>query len=297
MRGGIHWACTSAGCRIFIIGLAQKVLIADQLAGIARLVFDTLAHPGFVDSWVGLVAYTLQIYFDFAGYSNMAVGLGLCLGFALPRNFRLPYTSRSVTEFWRRWHMSLSSWLRDYLYIPLGGSRGSQAQTYRNLVTVFLLCGLWHGASWNFVLWGAWHGLFLVVERAGLRSLLDRLPRVATLAYTLLAVTGGWVLFRSRDIHAALDFYGSMAGLDGWNDLDFNVHIALQPAVELAMIIGSLLALVRKWPHLKLPKQRGPISVGSRRAIAVIDGVWTFGLLLLSMLTVAAGAYSPFLVL
>ena len=154
-----------AGTRLFIIGLAQKVLIADPVARVAHVVFDQTPAPGMTEAWLGLLSYTVQIYFDFAGYSNMAVGLGFLLGFSLPRNFRLPYTALSISEFWRRWHMSLSSWLRDYLYIPLGGNRGGGWRTWRNLITVFLLCGLWHGASWNFVLWGAWHGGFLVLER------------------------------------------------------------------------------------------------------------------------------------
>ena len=132
----------------------------------------------------------------------MAIGMGIVLGFTFPRNFRMPYTSLSITEFWRRWHMSLSSWLRDYLYIPLGGNRGSNIQTYRNLVMVFLLCGLWHGANWTFVLWGMWHGVFLVVERLGLRSLLVRVPIWARWLYALLAVMGGWVLFRAADFPA-----------------------------------------------------------------------------------------------
>ena len=142
---------SAAGLRIFVIGLAQKVLIADQVARIADTVFDRLIHPSLAEAWTGLLAYTIQIYFDFAGYSSMAIGLGLMLGFTLPRNFRLPYASLSITEFWRRWHMSLSAWLRDYLYIPLGGSRNGALKTYRNLVTVFLVCGLWHGANWTFV--------------------------------------------------------------------------------------------------------------------------------------------------
>ena len=165
----------SVGARIFIVGLAQKVLVADVVAPLVQVAFDQLPHRSLVEAWIGLIAYTVQIYFDFAGYSNMAIGLGIVLGFTFPRNFRMPYTSLSITEFWRRWHMSLSSWLRDYLYIPLGGNRGSNAQTYRNLVMVFLLCGLWHGANWTFVLWGAWHGAFLVIERLGLGSALARL--------------------------------------------------------------------------------------------------------------------------
>ena len=166
----------SAGVRIFVIGLAQKVLIADEVARIAETVFDKVGAPNFLEAWLGLGAYSIQIYFDFAGYSNMAIGLGVALGFAFPRNFRLPYTARSITEFWRRWHISLSQWLRDYLYVPLGGSRGSAIETYRNLWLVFLLCGLWHGPNWTFVIWGAHHGCFLIIERAGLRRRLERAP-------------------------------------------------------------------------------------------------------------------------
>jgi alginate O-acetyltransferase complex protein AlgI len=289
-------ARASAGCRIFIIGLAQKVLVADTVATLVRQVFDASSQWSIADAWVGLVAYTLQIYFDFSGYSNMAVGLGLCLGFSLPRNFRLPYSSRSITEFWRRWHMSLSSWLRDYLYIPLGGNRGSAAQTYRNLVTVFLLCGLWHGASWNFLLWGAWHGTFLVIERAGFGRWLDRLPDPVRLTYTLLAVMGGWVLFRSHDVHAAAEFYASLLGLRSWSGLSLNLHFELQPDVLLAIVVGSLLAVVRKWPGAReTPAARTTRPALARAVATAIDGTWTFGLLLLSMLVVASGAYSPFL--
>ena len=166
----------SVGARIFIIGLAQKVLVADVVAPLVSVAFDHVPHRTMPEAWIGLLAYTIQIYFDFAGYSNMAIGLGIVLGFTFPRNFNLPYTSLSITEFWRRWHMSLSSWLRDYLYIPLGGNRGADLKTYRNLVTVFVLCGVWHGANWTFVLWGVWHGAFLVVERLGLKARLARLP-------------------------------------------------------------------------------------------------------------------------
>ena len=162
----------SAGLQIFVIGLAQKLLLADPLAAVVSAVFDKAHSPPALEAWVGALAYALQLYFDFSGYSAMAVGLGMVFGFALPRNFRLPYASRSITEFWRRWHISLSTWFRDYLYIPLGGNRHGTARTYRNLVIVFLLCGLWHGAGWTFVLWGLWHGTFLVLERTGLGRIL-----------------------------------------------------------------------------------------------------------------------------
>src|SRR5580698_2432332 len=200
----------SVGARIFIIGLAQKVLVADVVAPLVQVAFNTVPHRSMAEAWIGLISYTVQIYFDFAGYSNMAIGLGIVLGFTFPRNFRMPYTSLSITEFWRRWHMSLSSWLRDYLYIPLGGNRGSNAQTYRNLVMVFLLCGLWHGANWTFVLWGAWHGAFLVIERLGLQSVLARIPAPARWAYALLAVMGGWVLFRSSNLSGAIGYFASL---------------------------------------------------------------------------------------
>jgi alginate O-acetyltransferase complex protein AlgI len=183
----------SVGARIFIVGLAQKVLVADVVAPLARVAFDQSPHRELAEAWIGLTAYTVQIYFDFAGYSNMAIGLGIVLGFTFPRNFCMPYTSLSITEFWRRWHMSLSSWLRDYLYIPLGGNRGTDLQTYRNLVTVFVLCGAWHGANWTFVLWGVWHGSFLVLERLGLGSLLAPISVWLRWVYALLAVMGGWV--------------------------------------------------------------------------------------------------------
>ncbi len=206
----------SVGARIFIIGLAQKVLIADPIAPLVQVIFDDTFGPNMATSWLGLLGYSLQIYFDFAGYSNMAVGLGLIMGFSLPLNFRLPYTAQSISEFWRRWHISLSSWLRDYLYIPLGGSRRGDRRTYVNLVTVFLLCGLWHGASWNFVLWGAWHGAFLIIERLAGINVEIRPPAAARWLYAMLVVTGGWVLFRLVTSGMPRTFMPACWGGTGW---------------------------------------------------------------------------------
>jgi alginate O-acetyltransferase complex protein AlgI len=279
-------AFASAGARIFIIGLAQKVLIADRLAPVVQTVFDQTLRPTMAEAWTGVLAYTVQIYYDFAGYSNMAVGIGLILGFTLPRNFRLPYASLSITEFWRRWHMSLSAWLRDYLYIPLGGSRGGKWQTYRNLITVFLLCGLWHGASWNFVLWGVWHGAFLVAERSFLGRQLARLPAPAQWAYALVVVMAGWVLFRARDLATARTIYGGMLGLHGTLALRFDVHVALNPGNVAPLIVGCALAVLPRW--VRLPSLGQPVA-------AVGDTAWTFSLLILTMISVAAGAFSPFL--
>src|SRR5437762_694029 len=164
------------GVQRFIIGLAKKVLIANNVAATADAIFGMpVDRLSAAHAWLGLLCYTLQIYFDFSGYSDMAIGLGAMFGFRFPENFRWPYIAASVQEFWRRWHMSLSSWFRDYLYVPLGGSRVSPARTYVNLVAVFFLCGLWHGASWNFVVWGLFHGTFLVAERLGLAAAVRRL--------------------------------------------------------------------------------------------------------------------------
>jgi alginate O-acetyltransferase complex protein AlgI len=277
----------SAGARIFVIGLAQKVMVADQVSQLVEVVFDHTRHPALGEAWLGLTAYTIQIYFDFAGYSNMAIGIGLMLGFTLPRNFRLPYLSQSITEFWRRWHMSLSSWLRDYLYIPLGGNRYGPARTYRNLITVFLLCGLWHGASWNFVLWGIWHGGFLVFERLGLGRLLLQLPAVLRWAYTLLVVMGGWVLFRAHNLGSAGRMYKGLAGAFGVGSLSFETHAALQPAVAFWLILGCAFAVIPHWLK-RLPAAPAPLRAAS-------DAAWTSALLVFSALWVAAGAYSPFL--
>jgi D-alanyl-lipoteichoic acid acyltransferase DltB (MBOAT superfamily) len=282
----------SAGMRIFIIGLAQKVLIADEVARIAEAVFDKVGEPSFVEAWLGLGAYTIQIYFDFAGYSNMAIGLGLALGFAFPRNFRLPYTSHSITEFWRRWHISLSQWLRDYLYIPLGGSRGSAIETYRNLCLVFLLCGLWHGANWTFVIWGMHHGSFLIIERAWLRRRLEQAPAIVTRLYALTAVMTGWVWFRARDFDHALTFFASLAGANGWAELNMSTHSVLHPAIIAAMAIGIVLATVRV--NVSRAFQLATARI-ARPAYTVADTIAIAVFLGLAVLSVAAGSYSPFL--
>jgi alginate O-acetyltransferase complex protein AlgI len=195
------------GSGLFVFGLAQKVLIANNVAEVADAAFNTApASLGTAQAWLGAVAYSLQIFFDFAGYSLMAIGLGLFMGFRFPDNFNYPYISRSVTEFWRRWHMSLSSWFRDYLYIPLGGNRRGPLRTYFNLLAVFTLCGIWHGAAWTFLVWGLYHGLLLVIERLGLGRVLQALPVALAHLYTLLAVLVGWVLFRADTLEQALAY-------------------------------------------------------------------------------------------
>jgi alginate O-acetyltransferase complex protein AlgI len=203
----------SSGVAIFVLGLAKKILLADAMGEIADAAFGA-ASPAAVDAWFGATAYAFQIYFDFAGYSDMAVGLARLLGFELMKNFDAPYRADSITDFWRRWHVSLSTFLRDYLYIPLGGNRKGPLRTYVNLAVVMLLGGLWHGAKWNFVAWGGYHGLLLGYERwRGKTSLYSRLPRMARIAVTFVLMLFSWVLFRAESLTAAGQYLAAMFGL------------------------------------------------------------------------------------
>jgi alginate O-acetyltransferase complex protein AlgI len=201
------------GVAMFSVGLSKKVLLANPCGKVADVVFSA-TPAGTLDSWYGLLAYAFQIYFDFSAYSDMAIGLGLMMGFMFAKNFDSPYQSASITEFWRRWHISLSTWLRDYLYLPLGGNRLGTARTYVNLAVVMLLGGLWHGAAWTFVIWGAIHGGMLVVERVrGKTSFYEKLPRPARVALTFALVNLAWVFFRSNDLPSALAFVGRLFGI------------------------------------------------------------------------------------
>ncbi len=195
------------GVERFILGLAKKVLIANPLGLYADEVFSR--DPSSLQSlgaWMGIFAYTLQIYYDFSGYSDMAIGLGRMMGFHFLENFNYPYVSLSIKEFWRRWHISLSSWFRDYLYIPLGGNKKGNIRTYLNLLVVFILCGFWHGANYTFLFWGAWHGLFLVLERSGLDQFLEKRVYVVQWLYTILIVSIGWVFFRALSIEYGMKY-------------------------------------------------------------------------------------------
>ena len=232
------------GIRRFVLGLAKKLLVANVVAGPADRIFampPSQWNAG--HAWLGIACYTLQIYFDFSGYSDMAIGLGAMFGFRFPENFRHPYVADSVQEFWRRWHVSLSSWFRDYLYVPLGGNRVSAARTYGNLLIVFFLCGLWHGASWNFVIWGLFHGTFLVLERAGLATRLRRVPAPLRHAYLLLVVMVGWVFFRADTLPQAIAFLSAMAALGAAQPTPYSVAWYLTPELGLALaagVVGSI---------------------------------------------------------
>ncbi|MCX7773303.1 MAG: MBOAT family protein [Clostridia bacterium] len=204
------------GIRIFILGLAKKVLIANSMAKVADALLNTQGiHLGVIESWYGMIAYTFQIYYDFSGYSTMAIGLGLMLGFHFPKNFDYPYISRSVTEFWRRWHITLSTFFRDYVYIPLGGNRVSKPRWFLNIFVVWFLTGLWHGASWNFVLWGLYFGCFLVVEKLFLFNFLQRIPKFFGWLYTFVIVVFGWVIFRLEKLSEIGNIIKAMVGFNG----------------------------------------------------------------------------------
>lgn len=203
------------GIQRFIFGLSKKVLIADSMALIADQIFGSKAASiPCAYCWLGAVAYSLQIYFDFSGYSDMAIGLGRMFNFRFLENFNYPYSATSIQDFWRRWHISLSTWFRDYLYIPLGGNRQGRVRTYINMFVVFFLCGLWHGASWNFVVWGVYHGMGLVIERLGFGRLIARLPRALANLYLWLFVMVGWVFFRAPDLSYAVSYLGTMFGFN-----------------------------------------------------------------------------------
>jgi len=243
------------GVCFFVIGMIKKVLIADFLA--ARLVTPLFGHAHqMVGAWLGSLAYTLQIYFDFSAYSDMAVGLAFFLGLRFPQNFDSPYKSVNISEFWRRWHMSLSFWLRDYLFIPLGGSRGTNLQTARNLALTMFLGGLWHGASWTFVLWGLYHGVLLVVHQVSKRR--GWVPRsdAASIAITFVFVTFGWVLFRAPTIHSACATLASMLGAHGVESAHAIVRLVARP--ELGLLLGGLVLVFwapNTW-ELRYPRTR-----------------------------------------
>ncbi|HWA74550.1 MAG TPA: MBOAT family protein [Polyangiaceae bacterium] len=283
------------GVQRFVWGLAKKVLVANVVAKCADEVFAlSPAQLGFGVAWLGVLAYALQIYFDFSGYSDMAVGLGRMFGFRFPENFNYPYVARSITEFWRRWHISLSSWFRDYLYIPLGGNRVSKARTYVNLITVFLLCGLWHGASWAFVIWGALHGLFLVLERSPLGKALGALPRALQHVYALVVVCVGWVFFRAPDATFALHFLKALAGLSQGSPASHPFTLFFTPAVACAGVIGLVLSTpvaARLQARFESAAPR-PASVLLWRFASVCS---IFVLFTLSAAYLATRTYNPFI--
>lgn len=286
----------ASGARRFAIGLGKKVLIADVAARTADQAFGLPAaelSPGL--AWAGTIAYSVQIYFDFSGYSDMAIGLGRMLGLRFRENFSWPYISRSITEYWRRWHLSLSTWFRDYLYIPLGGNRRGALRTYLNLGAIFLLCGLWHGAAWTYVLWGGFQGLFLIVERLFLGRWLERLWRPLSHLYMHLVLLLGWVLFRSADLEQAGHYYRALLGLGSSVEAVYREGWYIGERFWISLGLGALCSLpwIELWWRLERrtraarPQLQALLSLGGNLA--------ALGLLLLALARAAAQTQSPFI--
>ena len=270
----------ASGVCLFIVGLGKKVLIANQMGAM----WDALrAQPGTLCAWMGMFAYTLQIYFDFSGYSDMATGLGRMFGFEFLKNFDYPYIAASVTEFWRRWHISLSSWFREYVYIPLGGNRRGLPRQLLNLLIVWMLTGLWHGASWNFVLWGLYYALLLIAEKLFLLRALERLPKALRHILLLLAVSFGWMLFYFEEPGAGAAFLGRLFRLSAAPAAGTNRVLAYLP-VFLAAALGSTPLPARLWKGLR---ESGAKTVCSVAGLALI--------LLLCTAALAAQSYNPFI--
>ena len=291
------------GLRRFIIGLSKKLLIADVCGSVVTLIYS--AERSVLDSrtaWLAAVCYLIQIYFDFSGYSDMAIGLGLCFGFHFKENFNYPYISSSIQEFWRRWHISLSTWFREYLYIPLGGNRKGKAKTYRNKLIVFFCTGLWHGANWTFIIWGLWHGFFIVAEDAakklfGLgkhgKNRRNPVETVLKHLYTLLVVLIGFVIFRADNMGQAFSMIGAMfSGIRASAQTGLLLAQCLTPLTMFALLFG----LVGSTPVLPMVCRKAEQQTGSVYVcLRVLSYVGALILLLVDILHLSAASYVPFI--
>lgn len=266
----------------FMIGFSKKILIADQLAQTVDTVFKQggISAPS---AWLGVIAYALQIYFDFSGYSDMAIGLGKLFGFNFNENFNYPYISKSIREFWRRWHISLSTWFRDYVYIPMGGSRCGASRAYFNLFFVFLLTGMWHGASWNFVVWGIYYAVFLIFERVWFGKVLEKMPRVLQHLYTLTVVLCGWIFFQATDIKSAVAFIGKLFTVTETMWIDF-IWI-IDRRIIFCLICGIIFSMpISSWIVKKLGNK-----------LAIMYDVFVLCIFIVAIAFLFGSGFSPFL--
>jgi len=270
----------ASGVRLFVVGLAKKVLLANQMGAMWLALQE---QPGIAAAWMGIAAYTLQIYFDFSGYSDMARGLGRMIGFEFLENFNYPYISASVTEFWRRWHISLSTWFREYVYIPLGGNRRGVPRQILNLLIVWMLTGLWHGANWNFLLWGLYYGIILILEKTLLRRVLEKAPAFVGRIYTILAVMIGWVLFFFEDTSALLAFMGRLFVPAAGSVSAANIILAYAPLFAVAVVAATPLGAAC---YRRIRGKSWGRAAGT--AIAAV-------LLLLSVAALVSQSYNPFI--
>lgn len=277
----------SEGIMRFVVGLGKKVLLANQMGAVWTQIYALGGDISALMAWTGAAAYTFQIYFDFSGYSDMAIGLGRMFGFKFPENFRYPYESVSITDFWRRWHITLSTWFKEYLYIPLGGNRRGLARQALNLLIVWTLTGFWHGAGWNFVMWGLYYFAILFIEKLFLLKALDKLPRLFRHAYALLLIVIGWVIFASDDVSVMLPYLSSMFGANG----------ALGGMDVYTLLTRAALMVICCVASTELPKRLFVTAAGkmNEKAAFTVKSVLTLALLALSVVFLIGDSYNPFL--
>jgi alginate O-acetyltransferase complex protein AlgI len=281
----------------FLLGLGRKVLIADQLGHVADKVFgEPLAMLPMPYAWVGLLCYAFQIYFDFAGYSDMAIGLGRMTGFEFLENFNRPYTARSITEFWRRWHISLSNFMRDYLYIPLGGNRVAAWRVKLNLWLVFLASGFWHGASWNFIIWGAFHGSLLSLEKGLGPRRLERIPTWLAMPVTFLLVLVSWVFFRALTLHDAMTFFGRLTDWSSWHVPETRLDLPWPDVIgRRALFVFALAAVCSFIPESLWQRWGWDDALPATTRGAFVRVALGGSILLLATAALANQSYSPFI--
>ena len=280
----------AAGMRRFILGLAKKVLISNVMAVTADALFAApMGEMNILSAWTAAIAYLFQIYFDFSGYSDMAIGMGRIFGFTFQENFRYPYISQSIQEFWRRWHISLSTWFKEYLYIPLGGNRKGKVRTCVNKLIVFFSTGLWHGADWTFVIWGLWHGMFMLLEEV---IPVKKLPRLLRHVYTLLVVTVGFVMFRADTFAQGIQMTGKMFA--GWSFQASQMNLVLQQMTPL-FILTVIIAVIACMPVLKWVREWGETIQPCRKVMEPIGYLMSLFLLVLCILSLSSGTYNPFI--
>ena len=280
----------AAGMRRFILGLAKKVLISNVMAVTADALFAApMGEMNILSAWTAAIAYLFQIYFDFSGYSDMAIGMGRIFGFTFQENFRYPYISQSIQEFWRRWHISLSTWFKEYLYIPLGGNRKGKVRTCVNKLIVFFSTGLWHGADWTFVIWGLWHGMFMLLEEV---IPVKKLPRLLRHVYTLLVVVIGFVMFRADTFTQGIQITGKMFA--GWSFQASQMNLVLQQMTPL-FILTVIIAVIACMPVLKWVKEWGETIQPCRKVMEPLGYLMSLILLVLCILSLSSGTYNPFI--
>lgn len=277
----------SEGVMRFVVGLGKKVLLANQMGAVWSDIYALGGDVSALMAWTGAIAYTFQIYFDFSGYSDMAIGLGRMFGFKFPENFRYPYQSVSITDFWRRWHITLSTWFKEYLYIPLGGNRRGLARQALNLLIVWSLTGFWHGAGWNFVMWGLYYFVILFIEKLFLLKALDKLPKFFRHVYALLLIIIGWVIFASDDVSVLLPYLGSMFGANG----------AVGGMDVYTLLTKAVLLIICCIASTELPKKLFLSAAGAmnEKAAFTLKSVLMIALLALSMILLIGDSYNPFL--